>query len=99
MPWTLDTDRGTSTLALSAQVDIFEAAQLHETLIGLARERQAVRVDLSACTDVDCSALQLLLAFRRSRAARPTAFTLGDGPPARLLRRLRLDAELGGAPS
>lgn len=70
MPWSVGTTGEGARLALAGVVDIFEAAPLHEALLGLAARSPVACVDLSACADLDASALQLLLAFRRDLEAR-----------------------------
>jgi ABC-type transporter Mla MlaB component len=97
MPWSVDPGAEPPRLALVGAVEVGEARALQRDLVRLADHVGAIAVDLSACTALDCAALQLLLAFQRVRAARGRPVTLvpGDGPPARLVRRLALDRVLG----
>lgn len=90
MPWTLEQGAVASRVKLTGHVDIFEAAPLHETLIELARRGADVHVDLSACRDLDGSAIQLLLAFRRAREGH-VALTGAAGRVSQLLVRFGLD--------
>jgi anti-anti-sigma factor len=92
MPWTVDIGDGGTRLTLRGIVDIFEAATLHTVLRDLVREPREVVVDASACSGLDSSALQLLLAFREALNASGGRFVLdaGEGPAARLLSRLGL---------
>ena len=92
MPWTVDAGDGPTRVALTGIVDIFEAAPLHVALRGLARERREVVIDASACSGLDSSALQLLVAFREALDAGGGRLTLhaAEGPAARLLARFGL---------
>lgn len=98
MPWTLDEGPGKTRLTLTGQVDIFEAAPFHELLVELAR-RPAVDVDLAGCDDLDASAIQLLLAFRRASEAGGghVSLTARQGRVGRLLTRFGLDDARDGA--
>ena len=97
MPWTLEPDRDAVRLTLSAQVDVVEAADLHRVLAELVPDRRSVAIDLGACTGVDCTTLQLLLAFRHARASggASTTVTVAPGPVAEVVRRLGLRTLLG----
>jgi ABC-type transporter Mla MlaB component len=97
MPWTLDPRHDTIRLTLVDQVDIVEITDLHRVLTSLADDRRGVEVDMSACTAIDCTTLQLVLAFRLARSAggAPTSVTLAPGPVSELLGRLRLLPLLG----
>jgi anti-anti-sigma factor len=92
MPWTVDIGEGGTRLTLTGIVDIFEAATLHTVLRDLASEPREVVVDASACSGLDSSVLQLLLAFREALDASGGRLVLeaGDGPAARLLARFGL---------
>ena len=94
MPWEVDPGRGRVTV--SGQLDIFEAAPLHQALVELAHAGRPCHVDLAGCDDLDSSALQIFLAFRRAcedRGGR-VAFAGAQGRVARLLQWFGLD---GGA--
>ena len=92
MPWTAEVGDGRTRVALTGIVDIFEAVPLHAVLRDLAREPREVVVDASACSGLDSSALQLLLALREALDAGGGRLVLeaGDGPAARLLGRFGL---------
>jgi anti-anti-sigma factor len=93
MPW--EVDPGRSRVTVSGQLDIFEAAPLHQALVELARAGRPCHVDLAACDDLDSSALQIFLAFRRAcedRGGR-VAFAGAQGRVARLLQWFGLDGE------
>jgi anti-anti-sigma regulatory factor len=94
MPWTVEPTAGTTELALTGQVDIFEAAALHALVVDLARRPSAVHVDLRACEDLDASAIQLLHAFRR--AGGDVTLSGGTGRVGQLLARFGLAADGGG---
>lgn len=97
MPWTLEPERDAVRLTLSEQVDVVEAADLHRVLTELVHDRRGVEIDMSACTAVDCTTLQLLLAFRHARTSggAPMTVTVALGPVAETLRRLGLQALIG----
>ena len=97
MPWTLEPDRDAVRLTLSEQVDVVEAADLHRVLTELVHDRRGVAIDMSACAAIDCTTLQLLLAFRHARASggASTTVTVAPGPVADTLRRLGLQALIG----
>ena len=90
MPWTVEVEDHRARLALTGIVDIFEAGPLHASVLDLARRKGEVAVDVSACSGLDSSALQLLLALRVALDAGGGRFVLhaGDGPAGRLLARL-----------
>ena len=90
MPWEIEQGAVATRLTLTGQVDIFEAAPLHQALLDLTRRSADVHVDLSSCQDLDGSALQLLLAFRRASAGR-VALTGAAGRVGRLLAWFGLD--------
>jgi anti-anti-sigma regulatory factor len=95
MPWTVEPTAGTTELALTGQVDIFEAAALHALVVDLARRPTAVHVDLGACEDLDASALQILHAFRGAARGVGSDVTLsgGTGRVGQLLARFGLAAD------
>jgi anti-anti-sigma factor len=92
MPWTVDIGDAGTRLTLTGIVDVFEAAKLHTVLRDLAHEPREVVVDASACSGLDSSALQLLIAFREALHASGGRLVLdpGDGPVTRLLSRFGL---------
>jgi len=92
MPWTAEAGADPARVTLAGIVDIFEAIPLHAVLRDLAREPREVVVDASACSGLDSSALQLLLALREALDAGGGRLVLeaGDGPAARLLGRFGL---------
>ena len=92
MPWTVDAGDGPTRVALTGIIDIVEAASFHAALRDLARESREVVVDASACSALDCSGLQLLLAFREALDAAGGRLKLdaGEGPAALLLARFGL---------
>ena len=94
MPWTSETGSEGARIALSGAVDIFEAAALHKTLVDVAGVAGPVDVDLGACTDMDSSVVQLLLAFERARqaAGRAVRFTGQEGRVRVLLSRFGVAA-------
>ena len=99
MPWQVDPSR--SRVTVSGQLDIFEATPLHQALLALAREGRSCQVDLTACEDLDSSALQIFLAFRRACEERGgrVAFAGAQGRVARLLQWFGLDGGAGsGSP-
>lgn len=94
MPWAVETLDDTVRLVLSGHVDIFEAAPLRELMLELAAEPRRVEVDLAGCDDIDGSGLQLLLAFRVTRATRgrSVSFVGGRDRVARLFVRFGLES-------
>lgn len=100
MPWILDPGVDRLHLVCSEHVDIYEATQLQRLLADLASESRPIEIDLSRCVELDCAALQLLLAFRRTRAAGSllTSVTFGSGPVLQQLRALGVENALS-APS
>ena len=99
MPWMLERGVDRLQLSCSEHLDVYEAARLQQTLADLASEPHPIEIDLSRVVELDCAALQLLLAFRRTRAADNllTTVTLGSGPVLQLLRPLGLDAALSAS--
>jgi ABC-type transporter Mla MlaB component len=97
MPWNLKMEPEGARLMLTGQVDIFEAAPLHDALRELAGAEGPVHVDLARCDDLDTAALQVLVAFQRARRGRgrPVSFAWQSGRVGRLLARLGLDRALG----
>jgi ABC-type transporter Mla MlaB component len=89
MPWTSETGREGTRLAVSGAIDIFEAAALHKTLVDIVGVPGTAEVDLGACTDMDSSVVQLLVAFERARQAggRAVRFTGQKGRVELLLSR------------
>jgi anti-anti-sigma regulatory factor len=89
MPWTVDHEGGCTRLTLTGAVDVFEAKSLHHELLGLASVAAPVHLDLAACSDLDSSTLQLLLALSRAReaAGRPLIVQGATGRVERLVTR------------
>lgn len=92
MPWRVEVEEHRARVVLTGLVDIFEAAPLHASLLDLARRKGEVAVDVSACSGLDSSALQLLLALREALEGNGGRCVLhaGDGSASRLLARVGL---------
>ena len=99
MSWTVEPEADRLRLVCSEHLDIYDAARLHRLLVDLANEPRPVDIDLDRCVELDCSALQLLLAFRRTRAAAgfATTVTFGASPALQLLRPLGVESALAAA--
>ena len=97
MPWTLEPAADRLQLVCSEHLDIYEATRLQRLLVDLASEPRPVEIDLSRCVELDCAALQVLLAFRGARASASlvTSVTFGSGPVLQQLRGLGVDNALG----
>ncbi|WP_028534084.1 STAS domain-containing protein [Paludibacterium yongneupense] len=83
-------------VTVSGEATIFQAADLHRTLLDALAQEEALRVDLSQITEFDCSAAQILIWLTRegARLGRPVSL-LSPGEPVReLLALIGLDAEL-----
>jgi ABC-type transporter Mla MlaB component len=99
MPWMLEPDVDRLKVVCREHLDIYDATRLQRLFIDLASEPRAIEVDLSGCVELDSSALQLLLAFRRARSASNflTTVTFGDGPLRELVRPLGVENALSAA--
>jgi anti-anti-sigma factor len=64
---------GSASLRLSGELTIYHAADLKQALLPLAEQAGAWALDLSGVTDVDSAGIQILLAARRTLAARGAA--------------------------
>jgi len=67
---------GGATLRLSGELTIYHAADLKQALLPLAADAGAWTLDLSGVTDIDSAGIQVLLAARRTLAARGAALRL-----------------------
>jgi anti-anti-sigma regulatory factor len=92
MPWTVEAAEGGVRVALEGSVDVFEAATFHALLVELAGGEGQVLIDLSDCSRLDGSALQLLFAFRAALEAAGRRLRLDPG--ASPVSRLLADCEL-----
>jgi anti-anti-sigma factor len=83
-------------LSLSGEATIFQAAELHHTLLDALAQAQPLRVDLSAITEFDCAAAQLLIWLQREgrRLGVPLALCAPGAPVRELIALLGLDTEL-----
>ncbi len=57
---------GKCKLAADADMSIYNASRNHQDLSGCFNEYDQFEIDLSAVEEIDCSGIQLLLAFRES---------------------------------
>jgi len=73
---------GGAALRLSGELTIYHAAELKEALLPFAADAGAWALDLSGVTDVDSAGVQVLLAARRTLAARGAALRLTACSPA-----------------
>jgi anti-anti-sigma factor len=73
---------GSASLRLSGDLTIYHAADLKQALLPFAAEGGAWTLDLSGVTDVDSAGIQVLLAARRTLAARGAALRLTACSPA-----------------
>ncbi|HET8577927.1 MAG TPA: STAS domain-containing protein [Methylomirabilota bacterium] len=96
MAWTVEAAEGGVRVALAGTLDVFEAAPFHALLVDLARRKDEVVMDLSACSRLDSAALQLLLAFRMALEADGRGLRVEPG--ASPVSRLLADCGLLGAP-
>jgi ABC-type transporter Mla MlaB component len=96
MPWILEPGVDRLHLVCSEHLDIYEATRLQRLLVDLASEPRPIEIDLRRCVELDCAALQLLLAFRRTRAAGSllTTVMFGSGPVLEQLRGLGVESAL-----
>jgi len=69
-------DEHTIELVISGELTIFCAAEFHGVLQAALSGNRALRLHLGGVTEVDASALQLLLAAKRSAAAHGQGFSL-----------------------
>jgi ABC-type transporter Mla MlaB component len=99
MPWTTEPGADRLRLVCSEHLDIYDASRLHRLFVDLATEPRPIEVDLGGCVELDCSALQLLLAFRRIRAGRglATTVTFAASRVLQLLRPLGVETALTAA--
>lgn len=84
------------TLVLPAQLDIAHAGELKQTLDAALAAKPPVILDAAAVEQVDTAGLQLLLAFRRARAAdwrNPSTALCDAAALAGLVDALALDAQ------
>lgn len=65
MPLSLDQSNSPSLIGLEGEINIRCAAELKELLLQALAREGALHVDLSAATEVDITALQLLWAAQR----------------------------------
>ncbi|MFH1148080.1 MAG: STAS domain-containing protein [Pseudomonadota bacterium] len=65
MPFSLIRDAGKNSLILQGQIGISEGSELRESLKEFIQSEQA-EIDMGEVTDIDVSALQLLIAARKS---------------------------------
>jgi anti-sigma B factor antagonist len=61
---------GSTSLRLSGELTIYHAGDLKQALLPLAEQAGAWALDLSGVTDIDSAGIQVLLAARRTLAAR-----------------------------
>jgi anti-anti-sigma factor len=61
---------GSASLRLSGELTIYHAADLKQALLPFAADAGALALDLSGVTDIDSAGIQVLLAARRTLAAR-----------------------------
>jgi len=55
---------GQCLLTISEDMTIYNAAKIHQELIGYFADYSSFEVDLSAVEEIDCSGIQLLLALK-----------------------------------
>jgi anti-anti-sigma factor len=97
VPVRFDHSEAPATVHLEGTVDIGCAADLKQALLD-ALAGGAVRVALRDATEIDVTALQLLLAAERACAAAGTKLTL-SGPVPEAIRAIARDAGLARFPA
>ena len=99
MSWIVEPGPHGIRLVCGERLDIYEAVRFQRVLVDVAVDARPVEIDLGACEELDCAAVQLLLAFRRARAASnlPTTLSFGSSPALALLRRLGVEHALTAA--
>ncbi len=83
-------------VVLSGEVTVGEAQALHRTLREVVDAEEAVVVEESDVIAVDTSAVQLVLAFARTRLDAGLGVRVSEGEILGRLRQLGLDARLAG---
>ena len=85
----MDSQDGPGRIRLSGQQTLRNCEQLQATLLAALASRRPVVVDAAAVSEADLSAVQALLAARRTARAQGTPFTLAAPASGALLDVLR----------
>lgn len=85
---TLEQGTGWSTLRLEGAIDISLAAELKQLLMTAVAQGGEVRVDLGGATDLDVTAVQLLMAAERKAKGAGVGFAYSDVVPQQILSAL-----------
>ncbi len=75
-------NNGKCILVVDADMSIYSASRNHQDLSDCFDKYDQFEIDLSAVEEIDCSGIQLLLAFRKSAldASKQVALTKPSGP-------------------
>lgn len=81
MPVTVEEKGGTSLVRLEGEINISSAVELKSTLIDALASKKEIRLTLEGATELDITALQLLLAAERGAAKAGILFALEGSVP------------------
>ncbi|MCP4980998.1 MAG: STAS domain-containing protein [Gammaproteobacteria bacterium] len=78
---------GKCKLAVDADMSIYSASQNHQELSDCFDQYDQFEIDLSAVEEIDCSGIQLLLAFREStlKASKQVTLTKPSDPVSEVM--------------
>ncbi len=81
---------GKCTLAVDADMSIYSASRNHQDLSDCFDKYTQFKIDLSAVEEIDCSGIQLLLAFHESalKESKQVALTKPSDPVSEVMELL-----------